>query len=114
LSTLIIFNSTPNIDEKYNLFHITDNVITIPTGSYELNNTTDFIYNKLKDYTLEKTFKFQSINNTLEVEITTMRELVNFIKEKPVGQLFAFHQKVLEQHPTKTYRSDQTVNILKM
>jgi len=32
---------------KNNLFHIGDNVITIPTGSYELNDIIDFINNKL-------------------------------------------------------------------
>jgi len=107
-----MYNSIPNIDEKYNLFHIGDNVITIPAGSYELNDITDFIYNKLKD--LENTFKIQSINNTLQVEITTMLESVYFNKENTAGQLFGFHQKVLEPHPTKTYRSDLTVNILKI
>jgi len=107
-----MYNSIPNIDEKNSLFHIGDKVITIPTGSYELNDITDFIYNKLKDYNLENTFKIQSNYNTLQVEITTMRDSVYFIKERSVGQLFGFHQKVLEPHPTKTYRSDQTVNIL--
>jgi len=43
-----------------------------------------------------------------------MRESVYFNKERTVGQLFGFHRKVLEPHPTKTYRSDQTVNILKI
>jgi len=61
---------------------------TIPTGSYEMNDITDFIYNKLKDYNLENTFKIQSNNNTLQVEITTMRESVYFNKERSVGQLF--------------------------
>jgi len=78
-----------------------------------LNDITDFIYNKLKDCYLEHTFKIQSNNNTLQVEIITMRESVYFNKERSVGQLFGFHQKVLEPHPTKTYRSVQTVNILK-
>jgi len=107
-------NSIPNIVEKKNLFHIDDNVIKIPTGSYELDDITDFIYNKLKDYYLKNTFKIQSNNNTLQVEITTMRESVYFNKERSVGQLFGFHQKVLEPHSTKTYRSDQTVNIFKL
>jgi len=52
-----MYNLIPNIDEKNNLFHIGDNVITIHTGSYELNDITDLIYNKLKDYNLKKTFK---------------------------------------------------------
>jgi len=43
-----------------------------------------------------------------------MRESVYFNKEWSVGQLFGFHQKVLEPHSTKTYRSDQTVNILRI
>jgi len=88
-------NSIPNIHEKNNLFHIGDNVITIPTGSYELNDITDLVYNKLKHYNLENTFKIQSYNNTLQVKITTMQESVYFNKERCVGQLFGFHQKVL-------------------
>jgi len=43
-----------------------------------------------------------------------MRESVYFNKKRSVGQRFGFHQKVLEPHLTKTYRSDQTVNILKI
>jgi len=43
-----------------------------------------------------------------------MRELVYFNKERSIGQLFGFHQKVLEPHPSKTYRSDQTENILRI
>jgi len=97
-----MYNSIPNIDEKNNLFHIGDNVITIPTGSYELNDITDFICNKVKDYNLQNTFKIQSNNNTLQVEITTMRQSVNFKKKRSVGKLFGLHQKVLEPHPTKT------------
>jgi len=73
MTTFNMYNSIPNIDEKNKLFHIGDKVITIPAGSYELNDITDFIYNKLKDYNLENTFKIQSNNNTLQVEITTMR-----------------------------------------
>jgi len=79
-----------------------------------LNDITDFIYNKLKLHNLENTFKIQSNNNTLQVEITTMRESVYFNKKRSVGQRSGFHQKVLEPHPTKTYRLDQTVNILKI
>jgi len=101
-----MYNSIPNIVEKKNLFHIDDNVIKISTGSYELDDITDFIYNKLKNYKLENTFKVQSNNNTLQVEITTMRESVYFNKERPVGQLFGFHQKF--------HQTDQTLNILKI
>jgi len=86
-----MYNSILNIDEKNNLFHIGDKVITIATGSHELNDISDFIYNKLKDYNLENTFKVQSNNNTLQVEITTMRESVYFNKERSVGQVFGFH-----------------------
>jgi len=43
-----------------------------------------------------------------------MRVSVYFNMERSVGQLLGFHQKVLEPHPTKTYRSDHTVNILKI
>jgi len=85
----------------------------LQTGSYELNDITDFIYNKLKDYNLKNTSKIQSNNNSLQVEITTLRESVYFNKKGSVGQLFGFHQKVLEPHPTETYRSDQTASILK-
>jgi len=42
-----MYNSTPNIDAKDNLFNSSVNVIPIPTGSYKLNDITDFIYNKL-------------------------------------------------------------------
>jgi len=44
-----MYNSIPKIDEKCNLFHIGDKVITIPTGSYKLNDITDSHF-KLKYY----------------------------------------------------------------
>jgi len=62
--------------------------------------------NKLKIITLKKTFK--------NFKISTMRESVYFNKERSAGQLFSFHQKVLEPHSTKIYRLDQTVNIFKI
>jgi len=43
-----------------------------------------------------------------------MRESIYFYKERSVGQLFGFHQRVLQPHLTKTYRSAQTMNILKV
>jgi len=43
-----------------------------------------------------------------------MQESVYFNKERSIGQLFDFHQKVQQPHHTKNYRSDQTVNILKI
>jgi len=52
-----MYKSIPSIDEKNSLLHIGDNGITIPTGSFESNDITDLIYNKLKD--LENTFKIQ-------------------------------------------------------
>jgi len=39
---------------------------------------------------------------------------VSWCKKRSVGQLLGFHQKVLQPHPTKIYRLDQTVNILKI
>jgi len=100
--------------ETQNKMFLTSLKLSIYINSYELNDITDFIYNKLKDYNHEKTFKIQSNKNKLQVEITTMRESVYFNKEKSVGQLFGFHQKVLQPHPTKLYRSHQTEKIIKI
>ena len=37
------YNSIPNIDVENNLFHIGDNIINIPVGSYELADITSII-----------------------------------------------------------------------
>ncbi|XP_065368788.1 uncharacterized protein LOC135961222 [Calliphora vicina] len=37
------YNSIPNVDEDNNLFHIGDNIIEIPIGSYELEDIADYL-----------------------------------------------------------------------
>jgi len=90
-----MYNSITNVDIHKNLFHIGDKVIQLPKGSYELNDIYDFLNNKLKDYDLEKTFQMESINNTLQVHITTTKELIYFNRNNSIAQLLGFNKKII-------------------
>ena len=43
LVELLTFNSIPNIDEGKNKFHVGEEVITIPTGSYEIEDIENYL-----------------------------------------------------------------------
>lgn len=46
---LYTYHSIPNVIEGANKFYYDDKVITIPVGSYEINNIEDYINEKLKN-----------------------------------------------------------------
>lgn len=50
------YNSIPNIDETNNLFHIGDEIITLPVGSYEIENIFKYIHQTLLERKKEYDF----------------------------------------------------------
>ena len=47
LVELLTFNSIPNIDEGKNKFYVGEEIITIPTGSYEIEDLENNLQNVL-------------------------------------------------------------------
>lgn len=112
LVDFITYNSIPNIDETNNLLHFGEKVYTLPTGSYELNDISDFMESALLSE--KQTDQYLSIignNNTLSTEITGSK-IIDFSKERSIGSLLGFKKRILD--PDVTHYSDNIVNISKV
>lgn len=106
------YNSIPNVDVYNNLFHIGDNVVEIPIGSYELNDIVDYIEQQYKLFRPENKIVIQANNNTMQVKVSSSKEPIFFDKENTIGKLLGFNNKVLE--PNIDHYSDLPVNIFKV
>jgi hypothetical protein len=80
------FNSIPNIDERNNKFYYgEDEAITIPEGSYELQDICDYLKSNMKDSVLKLTCN----NNTLKTNIFCSKD-VHFNKSNSLGKILGF------------------------
>lgn len=101
------YNSIPNIDERNNLFHYGDGkVIAIPTGSYEIDDISNYLQKELGSSLILK-----ANNNTLKCEIKGLFN-INFEKERSIGSLLGFTKRTLQ--PNIVHVSDIPVNIIKV
>ena len=53
LVELLTFNSIPNVDHSNNKLHVNGDIITIPTGSYEIDAINQFLQDTLKPKGIE-------------------------------------------------------------
>lgn len=106
LVELLTFNSIPNIDVGRNKFYVGDQIITIPTGSYELENIEKFLKGILPS---DIELSLQANNNTLHSEIKCNKE-INFLPEDSIGKLLGFNPQILETNTS--HESELLVNIL--
>lgn len=103
------FNSIPNIDIGNNKIHIEGcEVITIPTGSYEIEDIESYIQKVLVH---DATISIQPNNNELHSEIKCSRR-IDFTQKDSIGRLLGFTQRLLE--PNVLHKSDLPVAILKV
>lgn len=110
LVELLTFNSIPNIDEGNNKLHIDGiEVITIPTGSYEIEDIENYVKKVLADRDIS--IDLRANNNTLCSEIKCNRK-INFKPSDSIGRLLGFTPRTLEADVTHT--SDLPVAILKV
>jgi hypothetical protein len=107
LTELLTSNSIPNID-KNNKFYIGDQTITIPVGSYEIEDIEKFIQSRLVKDTK---FKLAANNATLKTEINSSKE-IDFRREDSIGRLLGFEQILLAAD--ETHHSSRPVEILKV
>lgn len=105
----LTFNSIPNIDVANNKFYIGQEIITIPTGSYEIEDISKYIEKQVAPKDISCHIK--SNNNTLKSEIKS-EEWINFKPQDSIGRLLGFTPRKLA--PNKTHESDLPVAILKV
>ncbi|XP_073995552.1 uncharacterized protein [Rhodnius prolixus] len=101
------YNSIPNIIEGVNnLFHYGDNVISLPTGTYEVEAIARYLKSHINS---ADSLKLKGNTNTLKVELTCTQP-VYFNKEHSIGPLLGFTKhEVLEK--MNTHKSDEIVQI---
>ena len=110
LVELLTFNSIPNIDEGNNKFYIEgEEVLTLPTGSYEIVDIEKYLHNALSPRGITITLKPN--NNTLRSVIKSNRS-IDFTSADSIGPVLGFARRKLEANVT--YESDQPVAILKV
>lgn len=109
-------NAIPNVDESNNLFHYgEDQIIEIPTGSYEITDISAYLTNKLlsdeNDSDEEDRFKLKANLNTLKCHIKCKLP-IDFTKSRSIGQLLGFKKRVLEGD--NEHISDFPVDIMRI
>lgn len=105
LIQLSTFNSVPNVDFPNNKFYVGDRTITIPTGSYEIEDIEKYLKNQNIQITIKPN------NNTLKCSIIC-DEIINFEPYNSIADLLGFtHRKLLAN---KEQDSDLPVSILKI
>lgn len=110
LVDLLTFNSIPNIDTGKNKFYVANQVIAIPTGSYEINDIARYLQEALKNKNLNISLNLKPNNNTLRSEILCS-EQIDFRPSDSIGELLGFKQRLLSAN--SQHISDFPVSITK-
>lgn len=101
------YNSVPNVDETNNSFYFGSEVVTIPTGSYEIEDIDSYLKSKLGN----KEISIKANNNTLQCVLTASKE-VDFSKPNTLGPLLGFSQSKLKAYTEHV--SDKPVDIVRL
>lgn len=109
LVELLTFNSIPNIDIGCNEFHVGNHVVTIPTGSYEIEDIEKYLKTELASKNIQ--IQLKPNNYTLRSEIEC-NQSIDFTSKNSIGPLLGFTSRRLE--PNKRHVSDLPVSILKV
>lgn len=109
LVELLTFNSIPNVDIDNDKFYVDDRIITIPTGSYEIDDIETYIKNELKETSIE--ISIRPNNNTLRSEIKCNYD-IDFEQKDSIGKLLGFARRILPAN--EIHISDLPVAILKI
>lgn len=116
------YNSIPNIEPGENKFYYTEGknqqqVITIPTGSYEISDIETYLKQKIIPNTVRKDqhdqyFSLKPNNNTLKCEIKSEKYEIDFKPKDSIGKILGFSDRILKSK--KVHESDLPVNIVKV
>lgn len=110
------YNTIPNIYDGNNKFYYDDQVIIIPTGSYEISDVEAYIQKHLSppnDNTSDKNelLSIKPNNNTLRCEIMSFFS-IDFRPSDSIGHMLGFSKRLLTAK--KSYESDLPVQIIKV
>jgi hypothetical protein len=108
LIELLTFNAIPNIDTNCNKVVIGEQIIVLPTGSYEITDINSYIKTQLESKDIS--FSLTANNNTLQ-SIVTSSHSVDFRPQDSIAKLLGFSHSLLD--PEKTHTSSVPVRILK-
>jgi len=111
---LMTYNSIPNVEEnENNKIGFEGSIeISLPTGSYEIDNISEYINKELKKLDHNIIFELTANNNTLKSEIFCSKA-IDFTSDKTLGPLLGFTKKeVLEAN--KWHESPDQVIINKV
>ena len=111
LVELLTFNTIPNIDESNNKFYIVgeETPITVPTGSYEIDDLEKYLTKKLEVKKI--TLKLKANNNTLHCSIKCSHQ-INFNPDDSLAGLLGFKTQIIPAN--KLVASDHPVKILRV
>lgn len=111
LVSLFTYNSIPNVDKSNNLFHVGEEIIELPEGSYELDDISNYISTKLKKTVTKPTVVINANTNTLKTEIKST-QVVKFDQDCTIGTLLGFSKRIIQANHVN--ESDLPVNINKV
>lgn len=109
LVEFLTFYSIPNVDKGNNKFHVDGKAITLPTGSYEIEDIEKFLRKKLSES--EITFELKPNNNTLRSVIKCSKQ-INFTPKDSIGRLLGFTERKLKANIE--HSSELPIKILKI
>lgn len=109
LVEFLTFNSIPNIDKHNNKFYVGKEVITIPTGSYEIEDIEKCLQRELNGKNI--TLSLKPNNNTLCSEIKCSEE-IDFTAQDSIASLLGFNHRKLAANIN--HKSDKPVAVLKV
>lgn len=115
LVDLSTYNSIPNIEVGVNnLFYYGDQKIEFEEGSYEIEDISQYIRERIstRDGRAAQ-FSLKANNNTLQTVIKSPNERIDFQKPNTIGPLLGFTARVLDPG-IKRHVSDLPVNIIKV
>src|SRR5436190_4167035 len=101
-----VYNAIPNIEN--NKFYIGSQIISIPEGSYEVDDINKFLSIKLETGTQ---LEITANNNTLKCEITSNKE-IDFDPSDSLGSILGFKPQKLKANIL--HKSDNPVSIIRV
>lgn len=110
---LMTYHSIPNIEEGKNsdVYFGDDIKLTLPTGSYEIEDINNYIVKELKVKKTGSNFELLANNNTLKSEIKCS-EILDFTRDNTLRELLGFDSVKLEAN--KWHVSAKQVSINKV
>lgn len=111
------YNTIPNIYHGQNKFYYGNDVVTIPTGAYEVTDIESFLQRCIIEKVSSTTTTGESLlslkpnNSTLKCEITSKFD-IDFTKEDSIGRMLGFSKKILKAN--EKHESDIPIKIIKV